>query len=490
MSKSELTLEQYNFLQNEYENDWDCGKYLIVGVKKGPNPREISFRVRPNIVVPDAYFNLETEIEHACTILTVMFPDDDEWSRQRFNIYFTRLKNLARSSLGQDQVTLGSLALKSLQDDIVIRESGRIKNKYIIELGKWAAIFGAVFFGAYLISLGDPLVSKTIKDKTFFLMMLGSMLGTWLSFSIRKPTLAFAELAAIEKDLLDPKVRLLFVAGLTIVVALILATGMVVITVGAFKTNFLMSQAVGGDFNAGVAAMRAILIGCLCGIGEQALPNAVGQRATAFVGALGGTTAGAVGGVTSGVGVSVGGGPGDGGRGSNGGGHKTPAEEAAEKANVAETAKKDAGVKADEATKAKQEASDKSEVLEKAKREAAQTIADADKARKDESDKAAAFEIAKTEAAQNPSSKEAQEKAAAADKAKTAAAKRAEEAERAKNEFARKVQAAEPAKKDADEKAVAAEKAATEAVNKAAAAKKAADEAAAKVKAAEKTKQG
>ncbi len=287
---SELSERQKRELEDKYDDDYIIGKYFLVAVKKGPNPRDIEFSVPSGASVPDAYLNLQTQIEHTSTVLSILFPGEDAWSKERFGLYFTRLKNLAFLSLGQDQVALGEMALKTFQNDVLMREGGRVKNAYILKLGLWAALFGAAFFGAYLLSLA-PNVNKSIEDKTFFLMLLGSMLGTWLSFSIRKPTLSFDDLAGVEKDLLEPQVRLLFVAGLTVVVALILATGMVVVSVGGFKTTFLVSQAVGGDFNAGIAAMRALLIGCFCGIGEQLLPDVIGRRATVFVGALGGGAA-------------------------------------------------------------------------------------------------------------------------------------------------------------------------------------------------------
>lgn len=286
----ELDDKQKKAFEDESGDNYVIGKYLLVAVKKGDNPRDIEFSVPGGAVVPDDYLKLQTKIEHTATVLSILFPGEDIWSKERFGFYFKRLKNLAFLSLGQDQVALGEMALDTFQNDVLMRESGRVKNAYVVKLGRWAALFGVAFFGAYLLSLA-PSVSKAIEDKTFFLMLLGSMLGTWLSFSIRKPTLSFDELATVEKDLLEPQVRLLFVAGLTVVVALILATGMVVVTIGGFKTTFLVSQAVGGDFNAGMAAMRALLIGCFCGIGEQLLPEVVGRRANAFVGALGAGTA-------------------------------------------------------------------------------------------------------------------------------------------------------------------------------------------------------
>ncbi len=115
------------------------------------------------------------------------------------------------------------------------------------------------------------------------------MLGAWLSFSIRKPTLGFDDLAVIEQDRLEPWVRLLFVAGLTLIVGLFFATGLIHIKAGGFGTDFLASAPAATLAQQGAAAMRAILIGAMCGIGELLLPSVVNRQASAFLGALGGS---------------------------------------------------------------------------------------------------------------------------------------------------------------------------------------------------------
>jgi hypothetical protein len=151
-------------------------------------------------------------------------------------------------------------------------------------LGGWALFFGLMATVAYLFCrywysdrLGMP---ELHRFREFFSMLAGCCLGTWLSFSIRRVQLTFEDLARLEEDSLDPSIRLVFVAGVTVMVGLLLATKAVVITFGGFNSAFLDS------------GTTAVLIGCLCGIGEIGLPAAVARRASEFVAVLGGGKAG------------------------------------------------------------------------------------------------------------------------------------------------------------------------------------------------------
>jgi len=253
------------------------GKYYAVDTSEGKSGTapNILFYLVPQTSAPDEYSALQIDIEHTLTVLKVLF-----FPKQtvRFEEYFSRLSDLARASLGQDQVRLGRLALLALQSEIVSREAGPVKNGYIRRLGRWALLFGVIATAAYLYCrYGDTrAVPELHRFREFLSMLAGSFLGTWLSFSIRRVELSFDDLARLEQDLLDPSIRLLFVAGLTVVVGLLLATKAVVITFGGFNSAFLDS------------GLAAVLIGCLCGIGEMGLPTAVGQRASEFVAVLGG----------------------------------------------------------------------------------------------------------------------------------------------------------------------------------------------------------
>ena len=252
------------------------GKYYAVNTegKAGVAPN-ILFYIVPGTSAPDDYSALQIDVERTLTVLKVLFFPKQ---RNKYDEYFSRLADLARAALGQDQVRLGGMALLALQNEIVTRESGPVKNAYIRRLGGWALLFGMFATVAYLYCRYGytSAVPELHRFREFFSMLAGCFLGTWLSFSIRRVQLTFDDLARLEQDSLDPSIRLLFVAGLTIVVGLLLATKAIVITIGGFNSAFLDS------------GTAAVLIGCLCGIGEMGLPTAIAQRASEFVAVLGG----------------------------------------------------------------------------------------------------------------------------------------------------------------------------------------------------------
>src|SRR5208282_6557859 len=142
MTKDNLPGEERQRIINTYGDDWDRGDYLLVGVNRDEQskkpPRVIDFAPVPGATVPDSYQKLQIEIDRSLTVLNAVYPKQDRFSVNQFGAYFDRLKKLARASLGQDQVSLGEMALQAFQYDVLTRELGRIKNRYIIKLGGWA----------------------------------------------------------------------------------------------------------------------------------------------------------------------------------------------------------------------------------------------------------------------------------------------------------------------------------------------------------------
>jgi hypothetical protein len=270
--------------------DQQEGSYYLVRIPAqvgGKQPRDIEFGPIPKKNIPPDYSALHIDIERTLTILSVLFPSDArsgflagnaQRNEQKFKEYYGKLASLAVAALTQDQVQLGRMALNGLQDEIATREAGTVKNSYIRRLGVDAILFAAPAIIFYLICRYGYPNTILYKFREFVSMIVGSFLGTWLSFSIRRVTLSFWDLAHLEEDRLDPGIRLLFVAGLTIVVGLLFSTKAIIVTIGGFNTAFLNS----GTF--------AVLIGCLCGIGEQGLSTAVARRASEFISSIGGTT--------------------------------------------------------------------------------------------------------------------------------------------------------------------------------------------------------
>jgi hypothetical protein len=264
------------------------GKYYAVIIPSpidGMQPPHIDFAPRPEVEIPDDYSTLQSDIERTLTVLVVLFgsrtsiwafPDRKRRREQKFKEYYNKLASIALTALGQDQVRLGRLALSGLQSEVVAREAGHVKNAYIRRLGAYAFLLGVPTVAFYFLCRHSEHWTILYRFREFISMLAGSLLGAWLSFSIRRVTLSFWDLSSLEEDLLDPGIRLLFVGGLTTAVGLLLSTKAVVISIGLFNTNFL---------NVGTFA---VLIGILCGVGEKGLSTTIARRASDFVSSIGG----------------------------------------------------------------------------------------------------------------------------------------------------------------------------------------------------------
>jgi hypothetical protein len=62
------------------------------------------------------------------------------------------------------------------------------------------------------------------------------MIGVWLSFAIRKKILTFQNLALLEKDNLEPMMRLIFAGTLTVTLGLAFDQNLVTLSVGKISS--------------------------------------------------------------------------------------------------------------------------------------------------------------------------------------------------------------------------------------------------------------
>lgn len=102
------------------------------------------------------------------------------------------------------------------------------------------------------------------------------MVGAWLSFGTRKVVLSFYDLIRLEDDQIEPGLRLIFTGLLTHILLLMVATGVLDITVGTFHA-----------FGFFASASVAFLFGAICGLSEKALPTALSQRASSILEGVG-----------------------------------------------------------------------------------------------------------------------------------------------------------------------------------------------------------
>jgi len=245
-------------------------KGLFVVSRDKDNPRDILFNTRNNITELDDedQLSLRDEIDRTLAVLRILFKDDDE----NFNYYFSPILSLAQAGLVGDNAApkVAKRALNELKNEIVAREGGKVKNKYMKELGKKAL---SLAIPAVIIAIVLDFFTILPSIVVFLFLWSGCMVGVWLSFGVRKTILKFENLAVIEEDRLEPTIRLIFTGLLTTMIGLLLFTEVIKINVGSVSSTDLSSN-----------ISVAILIGMICGFSEKALPDKIKEQANKLLG--------------------------------------------------------------------------------------------------------------------------------------------------------------------------------------------------------------
>ncbi len=216
---------------------------------------------------PDEQLDLKTEIERTLLVLQMLLENDEK----KYFQYFLPLLSLAQCGLvgSAAQPAVARQALTALRDEVVAREAGNVKNRYLKSLGKQAAIFAScpalVFAAHYFFGITTPY-------SNFLLMWCGCMVGVWLSFGSRKVVFKFEDLHIPEQDRLEPAIRLIFAGLLTLTLGLVFTREMVVVTIGKVMTSQI-----------GTDRVVALLMGIFCGVSELALPSKIRKQAEAIL---------------------------------------------------------------------------------------------------------------------------------------------------------------------------------------------------------------
>jgi hypothetical protein len=131
------------------------------------------------------------------------------------------------------RVGFANSLLEGFKSNFVSLEGDFVKNRYVEMLGLHALAIGTLFRLPYVIlDLFRTHHGFFHTYKSFLLLAAAACAGTWLSFSLRRVTLGFTDLANLEEDRLAPTMRLLFVIGLTWVIALFIAARIIDFKIG------------------------------------------------------------------------------------------------------------------------------------------------------------------------------------------------------------------------------------------------------------------
>lgn len=298
------------YLRNDIREIWRIvGRYDELLQKLNDQPFDVGSELDKNsryrvgifitvkeMPIPPAAGDLKREIDSSLNIIqSVMNDKRDRVGNSNygeriakidvaFDDYLRQLEDIARVGLMTCEPTRTAFArqdLVRLQNLVTVREAGDVKNSYVISLFKWCGVATVIFTCTYILSMTllkqsseGSIFQSLFALRNFSLLAVGTSVGTWLSFSIRKQELQFQDLAVLETDRLIPSTRVVYMIGLSSLLGLSLFTGAIVAGLGTVTG----SQALHSH------GSWALLIGLLSGLAERALGIVVSKESSRFVG--------------------------------------------------------------------------------------------------------------------------------------------------------------------------------------------------------------
>lgn len=239
---------------------------------------EVNNEVAKDKEIPDEQQNLVIDIANVLFTIQAIYKD----YKLQYLKAFEQIFFIAKTGLEgiNAQPALAAKALTQLKKEIVDKESGRIKNSYLKTLGFLALQFGMplLLLGSITILVMCCFVSTQtgcfdfVKLANFFILWSGSMLGVWLSFAITKTYLAFDELAVLEKDHLEPALRLIFTGILAEIFGLLFLKGVIVIKIASLSSENLSTDYI-----------TAFLLGIVLGINEKIIGGVLSKKAVNLI---------------------------------------------------------------------------------------------------------------------------------------------------------------------------------------------------------------
>jgi hypothetical protein len=205
--------------QSDMEEGTSWQEIIFITIITPPPPDQVKFRA---------------DIGTTLMTLRAIFSDKNEGTRpktmtatqRRYAAYQDKLLGIAQIGL-QTPADPNSARqyLEELRADILLREGPRVKNNYMKKLGVAAAALAAVSAVVYLVLRNNPQASHLLHAyRNLFVLLTGTMIGTWLSFGLRRPKIEFKDLSALEEDMMEPAVRLIFTGLIAITIAFVFAT--------------------------------------------------------------------------------------------------------------------------------------------------------------------------------------------------------------------------------------------------------------------------
>ena len=256
-----------NILYDEATDAVDPGQHAAV---------DIYFGILPGVDAPPKdQMDLLDTIGQVLTAVQKLYMSSVGELKAPFRLFYVRLFRLAQLGLeGNAMTDVAKATLERVVDDLIQAEGPRVKNYHLKRLARSAAILAAiftVFFGVLSFAeegnVFDRLSVNPTVASCFMILWVGTFIGVWLSYAIRKSEFKLRDLTLAEDDFLEPTMRLVFAGLLANVFALLLLLNIVEIKIGPLALDAFSRE-----------PTIALLLGIVFGLNELMLPTAIAKR--------------------------------------------------------------------------------------------------------------------------------------------------------------------------------------------------------------------
>jgi len=247
--------------------------------------RMLVFEMDPNGPQPPSreQIELQVKIEQVLLAARTVYPAGKPLAEAKFRLHFYSLFNAARWGLEDVVATdIAKREVNRIEASLIEEVTGPIKNAHLRSLVLWGTVMSIPFAVTYLVlhlfssnTLVEHLQLLGVNHNVlanFMLLWIGCFAGVCLSYALRTVVPSLADLTTADEDYLRPRIRLLFAATLTMLLALFAIVGLVDIQIGTYALSQVASN-----------ATLAFVVGALCGFSEHALPDSGSAKASDLI---------------------------------------------------------------------------------------------------------------------------------------------------------------------------------------------------------------
>ncbi|EPP4091715.1 hypothetical protein HJ001_24225 [Vibrio parahaemolyticus] len=224
-------------------------------------PRDIGFSPINDKPIPKEYLKFKSDVESLITTINNIF--DDESNRLNYYDQVFYAASLCFSGEKHD-FPVANQTLEDIKSDIFKHHWSRIRNNTLTIYGQCVLKISIVFIVLY----GFSYFFKS--DWSFyFVSLIGTCIGSWLSFAIRSNNLLFEDITQCIFEVKEPYIRCIFTCVLSFVFIMLLQVGFIDFNIGGISSKSIQTN-----------LEVALTLGLLFGFSEKTLITTLGKKST------------------------------------------------------------------------------------------------------------------------------------------------------------------------------------------------------------------